>query len=1105
MPIIPTYPGVYIEEIPSGVRTITGVATSIAAFVGYFPQGLMDKAVQIFNMGDFEREFGGLNSQSEASYAIQQFFLNGGTEAWVVRTASGNVAASTVEILSGIDGATAITLEAGQNQFENPGTWGDNLRVNIDYPAPISGDSFNMTISLVDIVNGQEVVARSEVFNRLTMASVRDVVNDEFSGSKLMRVIDTGGSRPLQTGTVSGGPLAPFPTITNSEPELTVTIGTEGQGIARLSKVPTSLSDARSFLESAIRTARPELRAFAQATVSIVDNRLRILAGPTSANSQVTFSATTATDPTVNLLGLLSSTTLEGLVSGDLDGVFGGGAVSGSLQVNIGSSGPITLTLGAMNNLEEARNELETSIRDESGNTSVAVEDTDAFANARVVTYTDGSEEHLIVLPGVPDRAISFTQDGSDTTVGTLQLDNSAATPITAQLSEDITPVPTISSGSSVDITIGSNGPHTATTVAEVNTLGAIASQLETVFRSADSGNSPAFAGVRVATYSAGGQNRLVVIAGLSVDTVVFAPTVSDDTTVSLLGLSSSTTLEGVISGDLSGVFAGGAVSGSLQVNIGSSGPITLTLGAMNNLEEARNELETSIRDESGNTSVAVEDTDAFANARVVTYTDGSEEHLIVLPGVPDRAISFTQDGSDTTVGTLQLDNSAATPITAQLSEDITPVPTISSGSSVDITIGSNGPHTATTVAEVNTLGAIASQLETVFRSADSGNSPAFAGVRVATYSAGGQNRLVVLAGISGNPVVFAPTVLDNTTVNQLLLTGTGVEANVQSYAAGAAIAGTAQGAGNLGDDGIPPDGEALMGEQTAKTGINALLDVDLFNILCIPRTAMISEAPEALAVITAAQNFCEDRRAFFLLDTPTEIDEVQEIKDWLDNNSIPRSKNSALYFPRVSIPDPLNDFKLRSIGASGTIAGLYARIDSNRGVWKAPAGTEATLSNVFKLDKILTDPENGTLNKVAINCLRTFPIYGSICWGARTLEGVDEIGSEWKYVPVRRLALFIEETLFRGLKWVVFEPNDEPLWAQIRLNVGAFMQNLFRQGAFQGQTPRQAYLVKCDRETTTQNDIDRGIVNILVGFAPLKPAEFVFIQLQQLAGQIQI
>ena len=125
--------------------------------------------------------------------------------------------------------------------------------------------------------------------------------------------------------------------------------------------------------------------------------------------------------------------------------------------------------------------------------------------------------------------------------------------------------------------------------------------------------------------------------------------------------------------------------------------------------------------------------------------------------------------------------------------------------------------------------------------------------------------------------------------------------------------------------------------------------------------------------------------------------------------------------------------------------------------------------------------------------------------WGARTLAGADVLASEWKYVPVRRMALFIEESLYRGTQWVVFEPNDEPLWAQIRLNVGAFMQNLFRQGAFQGSSPREAYFVKCDSETTTQNDIDRGIVNILVGFAPLKPAEFVVIKLQQMAGQIEV
>ena len=146
---------------------------------------------------------------------------------------------------------------------------------------------------------------------------------------------------------------------------------------------------------------------------------------------------------------------------------------------------------------------------------------------------------------------------------------------------------------------------------------------------------------------------------------------------------------------------------------------------------------------------------------------------------------------------------------------------------------------------------------------------------------------------------------------------------------------------------------------------------------------------------------------------------------------------------------------------------------------------------------------ENGALNPVGVNALRIFPIFGTIAWGGRTLDGADQIASEWKYIPVRRFALYLEETLFRALKWVVFEPNDEPLWSQIRLNVGAFMQGLFRQGAFQGQTPKDAYFVKCDSETTTQADINLGIVNIVVGFAPLKPAEFVIIKIQQITGQI--
>jgi phage tail sheath protein FI len=881
MPITPTYPGVYIEEIPSGVRTITGVATSIAAFIDFFQQGPMDRAVQLFNMGDFERAFGGLEAQSEASYGIQQFFQNGGTEAWVVRTASGDVAPATVDIQAGLGGATALTIEAGHAHWANPGAWGNRLRVSIDYPTPISGDRFNMTVALVDIRNGQQVVARSEAFLGLSMDPtdahfVEAVVNDALSGSQLVRVTAAGSTRPLQTGTLSGV-LTPSLTLTASKasppqpPQINVTIGTEGTAPAILAtptKVPTPLSEVRTLLESAIRAARPERRAFSQATVTIVDNRLRILAGPTSppstASARMTFSAAEADPTTVTTLGLTPGISLQGVLSADLAGV----------------------------------------------------------------------------LPPSHDT---------------------------------------------LDLTIGTVGPVT----------------------------------------------------------------------------------------------------------------VTITPGSMTNLNAARDALEALIRAAAGAT--------AFTGARVSTYTDGTEERLIVLAGVPNAAVTF----AGAAAADLGLSGTAATTLTALLAGDLTPVPTITAGAAVNVSSGAEGPHIATIVA-ANTLAAIAAALQTAIRGASP--TPTFTGARVAAYSAGGENRLVVLGGIAGDTVAFSAAPADATSVAELRLDAAhGAEANVQTYAlgAGVAIPNTAQGIGIPGNDGVPPNGQALFGDRNARTGIYAFERVDLFNMLCIPRTALVNgdhhlTPAEAAAVIAAARDYCEERRAFFILDTPSNINAVQDIKDWLDAQATLRHRNVALYFPRVEIADPLNDFRLRSMGASGTMAGLYARTDTTRGVWKAPAGTEATLANVQRLDYTLTDSENGTLNPVAINCLRTFPLYGNVSWGARTLVGADQMASEWKYVPVRRLTLFLEESLYRGTKWVVFEPNDEPLWAQIRLNIGAFMHNLFRQGAFQGRTPREAYLVKCDGETTTQNDINLGIVNILVGFAPLKPAEFVIIKIQQLAGQIQ-
>jgi Bacteriophage tail sheath protein len=304
------------------------------------------------------------------------------------------------------------------------------------------------------------------------------------------------------------------------------------------------------------------------------------------------------------------------------------------------------------------------------------------------------------------------------------------------------------------------------------------------------------------------------------------------------------------------------------------------------------------------------------------------------------------------------------------------------------------------------------------------------------------------------------------------------------------------------GASGNPPGGADFIGSADAKTGLNALRDVTDVNLLCLPDIADPSYNASRVEILAAADELCQDKRMFLLVDSPAAWTTLDRTRAHLPDLDSVRSDHSALYFPQIEMTDPLSG-QLRSFPPCGAVAGIMARTDSDRGVWKAPAGTAASLSGVQALTVPLTDLENGLLNPLGVNCLRAFPIVGPVVWGARTLQGADVLTSQWKYVPVRRTALMIEESLYRGTKWVVFEPNDERLWGQIRLNVGAFMQSLFKQGAFQGTSARDAYFVKCDATTTTQDDINRGVVNIIVGFAPLKPAEFVIIQIEQMAGQL--
>jgi uncharacterized protein len=654
MPVKPTHPGVYIEELSSGVRTVTGVSTSVAAFVGQFPRGLRDEAVQIFNMGDFETEFGGLHRDSVASYGIQQLFQNGGTEAWVVRVVQGgSVSTTMLRDQPQVAGTAVLEARAGRRirgeAAENPGIWGNDLYLEVDYDTADTAATFNLTVSEIQTQGGRRVTVRSETFRNLTLTenlanSATEVVGE---GSRLVQLTRQGAgplNRPAATGTL-GTSLPIAPVIPANGAAFTVDPGTGAINCTLAygtATAPGDYAQLRPYLEAAIREAANSLAVAA-------------LAEPTRSSVRA----------------LLSGATVR--------------------------------------------------------------------------------------LEGRGTVAAPF---------------------------------------------------------------------------------------------------RYHVLAGR-----------------------------------------------------GSSG---------------------------------------FLHTSLLTFA-----------------------------------------------------------------------------------GAIAPAL------------------------------------------------------------GLNVAPNWQLYK----LAG--------GTDSAAIGGTNLLGNRATKSGMYALEDVDLFNILCIPQAADL-DADNMRAVYAQAETYCEERRAFLLIDIPEPVATLDGMQTWLSQNESLRHRNAAVYFPRALIPDPLSDNRPRSLGSSGTIAGLYARTDAARGVWKAPAGTDARLRNVQALAYLLTDPQNGALNPLGVNCLRTFPVYSHVCWGARTLDGADAQASEWKYIPVRRFTLFLEESLYRATKWAVFEPNDEPLWAQLRLNIGAFMHNLFRQGAFQGTSPRDAYLVKCDRETTTQNDIDQGIVNILVAFAPLKPAEFVIIKIQQKAGQIQ-
>jgi uncharacterized protein len=379
--------------------------------------------------------------------------------------------------------------------------------------------------------------------------------------------------------------------------------------------------------------------------------------------------------------------------------------------------------------------------------------------------------------------------------------------------------------------------------------------------------------------------------------------------------------------------------------------------------------------------------------------------------------------------------------------------------------------------------------------------------LRASTQAAAYNNFLVSTAGNiytltsgssgKGSSVVVSNAPSENAaTLLKLGRTNGGVETT------GAAVLRPANGSYHVGDNTVGGSVQAVTAGDDGGTPQQADYE-NSFNLLNPVRDVNLIAVPGigTPVMVSFGANYCEQRTDCFFIGDMSVTDDTKEEAQTFVTTVTKKSSYAAVYFPWLKATDPTGvSADPIALPPSGYVAGMYAKIDAKRGVWKAPAGTEANIGGAVGLMKNIIDAEQDTLNPIGVDVIRSFPASGIVIWGARTLATQSD--PEYRYVPVRRTAIYLEQSIYNGIQFAVFEPNDEDLWSSLRLNINAFMLLQFRNGAFQGRTPNDAFFVKCDNQTTTQADIDAGIVNILVGFAPLKPAEFVVLKLTQKSGQ---
>lgn len=1021
MPIQVTYPGVYVQEIPGGQPAVSGVSTASTAFVDFFARGPMNQPRRVASMQDVDRMFGGLHKLSEASYGLRQYFLNGGMEAWIVRTGDGTARKSALKI-----------------EIKTPGL---QARVNA---------------SLEDFAASKKAAEAALKAAQKANEYLQSMQVDGITDQELEQ-----GKRNLR-GSTDDAAVA-----TRQAAEATRQAAAQARAasdelamaIAKMAAASGPVADRTAMAAQKSADGAGASSDAAQATADIAGVALRA-SEVAKAALRTGSAARTASTAATDLQDVLDA--IDACIKAAAGALKDSDAAAAEGNLGLVQQGATRAVLQA----QEAAAQAQTAAEN---------------AAAAAQTVLDSLKAQK-----APDDQIKVAQTAVDDSKETIELAKANVKEVgeadwDAQTATDLdtsrAAAKRASDAAAVALGLAGGGDKPAAK----NSRAVVIALLPTVLTMASTAAADAahIAGKEPA------DGKPEPVGSLVSDTIK-----AINNAVDAARRSSQAAMAGAADAKVAGdsVTSGGP---ALAARAAENAAATAQKDTVAQIQQAN-----AVKLQVNSASMAA----LASSPPAKTAGETAASTASKLPDNPADAVKIAFDtgqkalnAADNTVATAHSVEKAAVAVSsvsvqASKSADVaaeaaqaavyaneeagqSPTLTIEAinegiwGDNLEVTLTVQGTLFNLGVRELILQNGVIRQLNGE------------------TYS-----NLTLDEGVDGAQQVL-PLVNHNSNLVRLSQFGPKILGAYPSEVLGKYLGG--------GNDGGRANADQLASAMYTLDGIEPAV----FNLLCLPAMGNMNDA-QASVVYNAAAEYCRKKRAFFIVDIPEKVNTVDSMLKWVDSgHGSAMSYTSAVYFPRLVIPDPLNDFRPRNVGPSGTMAGIYSRTDTARGVWKAPAGVDAVLMGADVSVK-LNDDLNGLLNPRGVNVLRSFPIYGNIAWGARTLAGADALSSEYKYINVRRLMNYIEESVFRSLKWAVFEPNNEALWGKIRLQINGFLGSLFAAGAFQGPTPAASYFVQCDGKTTTPLDIDLGVVNVLIGVAPVKPAEFIVLSFQQIAGK---